>query len=271
MKKYSAENWRDILQRNQLNKFEDIWELNLKQVDVPNKKGKGWSAVSRMVLELPDGTSKIVFLKRQENYKLHSLVFPLFKVMSFEREIKCFLKFLNHGIPIPEPIYFEKKRVGKDTRAVLMIDNLDGYSDLTHWLGWINGRRMTVSQKIKLYTAIADLIRHMHQSGYLHGALFEKHIFIKANEDLSNIDVRLIDLENVRWHPNRVLRDLSRLYMRLFYMVNRHDAMRFLKIYLKEEDMTPQVKETARKIMTRVEKKTQYQKIKNEGKLKHNQ
>jgi hypothetical protein len=149
----------------------------------------------------------------------------------------------------------------------LMIENLDGYDDLDQFLEKMKQKGVPVKNKKRLTLALAEVVRRLHKSGYLHGALFGKHIFVRGNEDFSDIDVRLIDLEYVRWHPNRVLKDLSRLYMRIPGLTT-HDAMRFLKNYLKEDGMTSRVRRAAAKITRRVERKTKYHKIKNEKKRK---
>ena len=210
-----------------------------------------------------------IYIKRQENYTLHSLVFPLKKVMSLEREMKCFLKFLKHDIPVPEPIYYEKKRVGRDTRAILIIKNLDGYEDLNRYIKRMQEKGISPGTKRRVIASLAEVIKRMHGSGYLHGALFGKHIFVRENEDGSDVDVRLIDLEFVRWHPNRMQKDLSRLYRRLPGFKTQ-DAVRFLMNYLGEERITPRVRRTAEKIRRRLEKKARNRELKNSSGQKKN-
>ena len=250
---------------NRIDRFEALWRLDIEQVDKPNRKGRGWSEVGKIRLDLPDGNTAAVFIKRQENYTLHSLVFPVIKVMSFEREMKCFLKFLKHGIPVPEPIYFEKKRVGRDKRAVLIIKNLDGYENLTQYMKRMQQKGFSYETKKRVIASLATVIKRLHDCGYLHGALFGKHIFVKENEDYSDVDVRLIDLEFVRWHPNRMHKDLSRLHSRL-PALRIHDSVRFLINYMGEEGMTPRVRRTAKKNRTATGKKIQRARIEKEKK-----
>ncbi len=259
MKYYLAEKWHSILKFNGLDSFDAMWHLDLEQVDKPNTGHGGWSAVSKLVLSHPDGNKTKFYLKRQENYRFRSLVFPLMKVASFDREIRRFFQLAKNGIPVSSPVYYEKRRVGRNTRAILMIENLDGYRDLDRCLEDLENEGRPFIKKKRLIEATAKVIRRLHETGYQHGMLFGKHIFIKGNGDFSKIDVRLIDLEFVRWHPNRVIKDLSRLYIRMSRAVPHtppHDYIRFLKYYMQVEELTPKLRKTVYKIQKRVEKKS---------------
>ena len=263
MKYFLAEKYHSILKFNGLDGFDTLWHLDLEQVDKPNKGHGGWSTVSRLVLCHPDGKKKTYYLKRQENYKFHSLVFPLMKVASFDREIRRFFQLAKKGIPVSTPVYYEKRRAGGDTRAILMIENLDGYRDLNHCLRDLKNEERTFFKKKRLIKAVATVIRRLHKTGYQHGMLFGKHIFIKGNSDFSTIDVRLIDLEFVRWHPNRVIKDLSRLYKNITRIAPHtppHDYIRFLKCYMQEETQTPETRRIIAKIQNRIEKKNRRKK-----------
>jgi tRNA A-37 threonylcarbamoyl transferase component Bud32 len=258
MKYFLAENWHGILTFNGLDDFDRLWELDLEKVDRPNIGHGGWSSVSRLVLDLSDGGKRTVYLKRQENYKFRSLVFPLLKVASFEREMRRFIQFSQKGIPVSNPVYYEKKRIKGKLRAILMIENLDGYQDLDRCLNNPQGNGMSFIKRKRLIEATATVIRRLHETGFQHGMLFGKHIFIKGNADFSEIDIRLIDLEFARWHPNRVIKDLTRLYKRINRAVPdlpNHNYIRFIKAYRQEEKLTAGTRKIIKRIQTRINKK----------------
>jgi len=265
MKYFLAAEWQSILKFNGLDDFDALWGLDIEQVDKPNQGHGGWSTVSKLVLRHPDGKKSIAYLKRQENYKFRSLVFPLVKVASFDREMRRFLQLRKKGIPLSNPIYYEKRRVGRDTRAILLIENLDGYRDLNQCLRDFKVEGCSFKKKKRLIEATATVIRCLHKTGYQHGMLFGKHIFVKGNSDFSTIDVRLIDLEFVRWHPNRIMKDLTRLYKRIHRAAPytpAHDYIRFLKVYMQEEQMTRKTRKISRKIQNRLKKKNRQNKNK---------
>ena len=254
MKDYRAKNWDNLLRLNGLDDFDALWNIALPPVDRLNRRDNGWSSVSRLDLKNSDGQCVGVFLKRQENYKFRSLIFPAFKVASFEREMRNLKRFRKKNIPVAEPVYFAKRRVNGKLRAILIVARLEGYLDLNHFMEGMRKNQTGFKKKDRLIKALADVLRRMHQHGFLHGAMFGKHVFVKGNEDFSVIEVRLIDLEFVRRHPNRVLKDLSRLYLRTVDR-NIHDCLRFLKYYMKQETVSPEVQKMFHRIRKRVEKK----------------
>lgn len=254
MKDYLAKHWDNLLRFNGLDDFEALWDLALSPVDRLNRRGIGWSSVSRLELKDDEGRPVVVFLKRQENYKFRSLIFPAFKITSFEREMRNLARFRKKDIPAAEPVYFAKRRVKGHLRAILIMASLDGYLDLNQCLEMIQKDQNGFRKKDRLIKALANVLRRMHQKGFLHGAMFGKHVFVKGSDDFSIIDVRLIDLEFVRRHPNRVLKDLSRLYMRTIDR-NTHDCIRFLKYYTQQESVNQQVRKLAGRIRKRVERK----------------
>lgn len=257
MKFYMAEGWRTLLAHNRLDQFDAVWAVEIDPVDRPNVGHGGWSTVGRLALKRPGGGVVTVYLKRQENYKFRSLVFPLVRVASLDREMRRFFRLAKQGIPVSTPVYYEKRRIHGNTRAVLMIENLDGYRDLDRCLADLEKEGRPFLKKKRLIKAVAGVIRRLHETGFQHGMLFGKHIFIKGNADFSQIDVRLIDLEFARRHPNRVAKDLSRLYKRISRKapgVPVHDYIRFAKDYMQADTVTPRVRRIVKKIQRRLSK-----------------
>ena len=130
MKDFIAEPWRSILAYNGLSDFESIWMLEAKWFEEPNHRRGGWSGVSRCELNLPNGGSAAIFLKRQENHGTPSWQHPVQGVPTFLREFNRIMNYRSKGIPTLEPVYFGTRRVGKDQRAILITEELSGFVSL---------------------------------------------------------------------------------------------------------------------------------------------
>lgn len=84
--------------------------------------------------------------------------------------------------------------------------------------------------------ALAETIRLMHRHRLRHRGLYAKHLFLRLGAsgpsgDTDGVDVRIIDLETVRWHGWRgylMSRDLSTLE-RSCAGARRGDRVRFYR------------------------------------------
>lgn len=201
-----------ILTFNRLDTFDALWQLETQNVENPNKRRGGRSFVARVMLDEPDGGTVPVFLKRQEN-DMARILLPPFTIPSYERELRNILGFKKMDIPVVEPLFFEKRKNGKDIRAVLITRALDEYRSFEGLLNETENDR-AAPEIDRIFSTVAGHVRYIHQRGYEHGALFGKHIYVKTDDDRINTDVRFLDLEMSRRHPGRVVRDLTRLYQR---------------------------------------------------------
>lgn len=250
-----AKNFQSILRGNGLHSFDALWGLDIGPVENPNRRRGGHSFVGRMALETPDGSPMAVFLKRQENDMARTLM-PPFKIPSYERELKNILRFEKMDIPVVAPMFFEKQKRGNNVRAILMTKALEGYRSFESCLKGPENSHISVIEKERLFSNVALLIRQIHQKGFEHGALFGKHIYIRTNRAKDEMDIRFLDLEMARRHPNRMLRDLTRLYHRTSGW-NEENYLLFLSSYLKETGGRSDPEKLWKRIGKRIRSKTQ--------------
>ena len=130
MKEFYGNNWRKILNENNLGDFNSLWELDAGWFEQPNKRRGGWSGVSRIKLELPEGGEVGVFLKRQENHVTKTIFHPVKGIPTFQREYRNILRFIKKGLPTVEPVYFGRRNQEGKLQAILMTRELEGYQSL---------------------------------------------------------------------------------------------------------------------------------------------
>jgi hypothetical protein len=250
---YINERWRQILAYNGLLDFDALWTLEAPWFEEPNRRRGGWSGVSRYELELPEGGSAAVFLKRQENHNTPSIAHPLRGVPTFLREFKRIMNYRRHGIATLEPVYFATSRSAGDQRAILMTEELTGFVSLDDrvqsWLGEGAPGRL---QRRQILKAVALLLQDMHAHGICHSCFFPKHVFIRINPD-DSVEARVIDLEKSRWRPLKTLCALRDLYSlsRFSSCWSASDRVWFFKQYLAIVRLTPYAKWLWRKIEAR--------------------
>jgi hypothetical protein len=253
MKKIVFAGMAKILKFNRLDSFDALWQLETQNVENPNKRRGGRSFVARVMLDEPDGGTVQVFLKRQEN-DMARILLPPFKIPSYERELRNILGFKKMDIPVVEPLFFEKRKNGKDIRAVLITRALDEYRPFEGLLNEMENDRAAPEMIGRMFSTVAGCVRHIHQRGYEHGALFGKHIYVKTDDTGINMNVRFLDLEMSRKHPGRVVRDLARLYQRTAGW-QEEKYLHFLSCYLKKPHQGPDVEVLWDKITARINRK----------------
>ncbi len=243
--------WQDILHQNGLDSFDALWHLDTAWFEEPNEQRGGWSGVARITLKTPGGGEVGIFLKRQQNHICRSLLHPIHGILTFAREFNNILRFQNFGIATIDPIYFDQRRINGNYQGILLTRELEGFSpmDAPQFLPGKGGLLASIQARKALFEKLAGLLRRLHAEKRQHGCLYFKHVFIKplAQEEF---EVRLIDLEKVRWQPFRqqaIIRDLDTL--------SRHagnwpltDYMRFFLIYRQERHLSPESKRLWRAI-----------------------
>jgi len=222
MQDYINNNWLSILSEEGLQSFEDWWDKEAEWFEPPNQRRGGWSGVSRV--EIAD---RVVFLKRQENHVIRTLLNPFRGIPTFTREMENILTLQKAKVPALTPVYFAQRNINGCLRAILVTEALEGFVSLDK----IVPSELAMSQRVALIKQVALVIKQLHQHKLVHNCLYPKHLFVRASE--SDFDVRLIDLEKARKRLRRhsaVFRDLDTL--------NRHcdkwslsDRCRFLKSY----------------------------------------
>jgi len=232
MRDYIADDWRDVLQANNLNGFSDWWALEADWFEEPNIRRGGWSGVSRISLTGPGGGERLLFLKRQEDHVLRTFMHPLRGIPTFAREMKNIQALQAANVPALTPVYFAQRTVDGKQRAILVTEALEGFVPL----GDVDRNALSLQSRNQLLANVASVVRQLHDHKLVHNCLYPKHLFVRGGE--KGFEVHLIDLEKARssWSRDRAMfRDLDTL--------NRHGVdwtrsarLRFLKAYLGEND-----------------------------------
>jgi len=250
--------WAGILAFNGLGDFDALWQLEAGWFEEPNKRRGGWSGVSRYVVNLPEGGTTAIFIKRQENHRARLWSHPIKGAPTFLREFEHIQYYRKHGVPTLEPVYFAMREVDGDARAILITEELTNYvsvEDCVH--RWLRENSAPARQRRReIMLAVARVLRLMHDNGIQHGCFLPKHVFIRENPDAS-VDVKVIDLEKSRWRPFRYYcakRDLySFNYESLCW--NLTDRVWFLRAYMGIPRLTPYAKWLWRRIKRITEQK----------------
>ena len=248
MKDFIADGWRRILDANQLDNFAAIWALDIGWFEAPNERRGGWSGVSRCEMELPDGGSTGVFVKRQQDHVYRSLRHPARGMLTFAREFHNLQHYRSLDIPTLEPLYCAVRKMDGHRRAILMTRELSGYVSLADEFPAMPQRR----ELIRLLAAAAA---RLHRHHLQHNCFYPKHVFV--GEVDGSLDIRIIDLEKTKWRLRKTrasLRDLDTL--------NRHspgwsrtDRLRFLLAYYQQTRVTARVRKTWNRLLALRRKK----------------
>lgn len=195
MRDYIDPEWRALLRLNQLDSFDALWALNADWVEPVNRRRSGWSGVSRVVLQRPDGGDVTVYLKRQQNHTCKSVLHPLRGMATFEREFRAMRQARGRSAVTPRPVFFGRRVSDGDLQAIFITPELDGYRSMDEyfddWTG--SGQWPKLEQRIRFSRAIAHALRQLHLSGVEHRGMYMKHIYVRNSDDF--LDVRFLDLE----------------------------------------------------------------------------
>lgn len=253
MKDYLNDQWRSLLAQNGLDGFAALWALELPWFEAPNQRRGGWSGVARCELHDAQGHPHVFFLKRQENHGTFSWRHPFRGIPTFEREFRLIRRYQSAAIPALTPAYYASRFTATGHRAILMTEALDGFSPLDAVLA---DTQLPVAVRHKLLRTVAQLTRAIHDSHIQHNCYYPKHIFVLIEPDQS-VKAHAIDLEKSRWRPMKLfcaLRDLDTLN-RYASAWTRTDRLRFLKYYLRTDQLTPYAKWLWRRLAERALKK----------------
>jgi len=257
MQDYVDEDWKTLLQTNDLLDFDELWQLDIGWFEPPNRRRGGWSGVSQTSLQRSQGTPIGIFIKRQENHIYKSLRHPVRGELTFTREFDNLLRYKKYSIPTLDLIYYAERHFGKDRRAILITAKLSGFVSLQDLMAsWHVATAPSKQQKLALIHAVARGVQKLHHHRMQHNCLYPKHIFIKQQEN--DIDVCLIDLEKTKQRWNRMsacLRDLDTLN-RHSPQWSRTDRLRFLLAYMGRTNMDKGAKALWRQLDKKRKKKS---------------
>ena len=130
-----------------------------------------------------------------------------------------------------KPVAFGVRDHDGHRQAILITQALDGYFSLDD-KELVD--RLGIGLRRKIIRAVASSVKRMHKSGWQHGCLYPKHIFVNRGCERSyEVDVRLIDFEKaspLSWWGKDIYRDLDTLYRRS-YGWSEQDKLCFLLAY----------------------------------------
>jgi hypothetical protein len=259
MKEFVGSGWERILKLNKMDSFDSLWELDATWFEEPNERRGGWSGVSKVSLKTENGESVPVFLKRQENHNTKVWNSPLKGIPTFYKEFKNIQRFVRHGIPTVEPVYFGFRYVNGKSQAILMTKSLEGFESLDSALYARNGELMrNRALRESLMETVADAVRSMHKYNFQHRCLYGKHIFVRLVN--SDWEVRFIDLEKLKrrlFYKQAVLGDLYTLPRRMPGW-RQSDKLSFFKIYMQEKKLSPKSKLIWREIHNKMTAKNKF-------------
>jgi tRNA A-37 threonylcarbamoyl transferase component Bud32 len=250
---YLNPDWHELLASNQLNTFEQFWQLELTAVDEGNiGRGKnGWSKVCIHTLITPEGVPRLVVIKRQSNYRSHTLRHPIRGISTFEKEYAFIRRYQQLGVPAMRAVYCATRQQHGELQAILVTEYLENYRSLFDIL---NNDHLPRSSRVTITKLVAQLVAQLHEKKLEHRCLFPKHIFIP--NDLQQ-KACLIDLEKTRcrpWGEGRIIRDLTALARRTA-QVSKQERILFLRYYLGIPRLDNNAKQLWNKITTRIDKK----------------
>lgn len=232
-----------LLDRHDLNGFDQLWALQLDAVDEPNTGRGGWSSVFRLELE-----GKGYYLKRQSDYLTHTLHAP-FGEPTFAREFRNINRYQKLHIPALQAVYYGERKVEGQRRAILMTRALDDWSDLDSLLGqW---PQLELSERQGILRACGLLARTLHAAGQVHGCFYPKHIFLRARSD--GWLAQLIDLEKTRpllFGQRDRIKDLEPLLRRASVWTDG-DVRLLLSAYLDQPADAPLVQSWLQRLVRR--------------------
>lgn len=256
------------MRQNGLGSFEDIRNIDLPLHEPANYRRGGWSNVVRAELNTDSAEAVSIFIKRQQNHTRRALRHPFTGQSTYECELQNVQRFVKYGVPTVTPIYFAKRRIGGNLRAVMITEALKDFRSLDDLVReWEAKGWPSREVKRRIFESVARVLNVLHARRVQHSSIYPKHIFIQltnlSSDTESGTAVRLIDLESTRW---RMLRRWA--LFRDFDSLNRHspqwsrtDRLRFFLSYLNIKKMMPDAKRLFRRIAARASTKKRRERV----------
>lgn len=210
---FNSSETQQLLETNHLAEFDQLWDLKTEWFEEPNYRRNGWSGVIKYPLVDSNGETSWVFIKRQENHNCKTAAHPIEGVPTFQREYQNIKHLNNNNIPTLTTLYYSERRIKGKNQAILITQSLEGYESFEQFFA--GEKNSDLPQRDEIMALSGQIIRKMHDAHFRHNCLYAKHLFVKV--DAEEVDVRLIDLEKLKWLPflQQVRKnDLSRLIRR---------------------------------------------------------
>lgn len=183
--------------------FDAWWNTPGEWVEAPNEARSGWSGMMRIRLD-----GKLYYVKKQRNYLCRTLRHP-FGWPTTSREFRNLMWLQVLGIGVPATVFHGTRRTAKGLEAILVTEELEGFTDLAAQQHLSPGRRA------ELASTVGHIVGRLHRAGFQHGCLYDKHIMVRWEGDRPR--VALIDLEKLRravFRKNAIQHDLRQLKRR---------------------------------------------------------
>lgn len=253
MQTFIAPQHQALLEQNQLDSFDQIWNYKTSWFEEPNSRRGGWSGVGRLVLKDAQGKEQGVFLKRQENHQRRTYLHPFQGEPTFACEFKMMRYLASQGVPVPTPMFFSQHGRGEKAQAILITEELLHFTPLeTVTEELFLSARAGISTRRSILRGVASTVKKMHAAGIQHRSLYPKHLFVRMTIK-NDPEVVVIDLEKSRRKlvpPLRTIYDLATLNRHAKYW-SRTERLYFFKHYMGLRHLTPWAKFLCRLIYKR--------------------
>ena len=169
---------------------ERCWARPLRFVDDSNARGTGTSGAGlAMPSAWPEITAEAPFyVKKQQRYFCHPLWNLGLPTPTLRRELRALRFAQQHGLQVPRVLAYGE---GSDGRALLALAAIAPALDLEAAL------QEGAVDRHALLAEVGDTLAHMHRLRLRHGALYPKHILVRA-DGTAGERVALIDFEKAR-------------------------------------------------------------------------
>jgi hypothetical protein len=189
--------------------FEGWWNARGEWVEEPNQRRNGWSGMMRLRIG-----AQLYYIKKQCNHLFRSLRHP-FGWPTASREYQNILTLKALGLHVPEPVFHGSRRNEHGFEAVLVTQELSGFSALSDQTG------LELQAREALAREVGRILGIMHNAHLQHSCLYDKHVMARWQDALP--EIALIDLEKLRrpvlpWRAAR--HDLDQLKRHQFIWTN---------------------------------------------------
>ncbi len=191
---------------NQQDFFQYFWQLPKNWYEPPNSRRGGWSGVVTHKLLLEEQSTQVLFVKLQSSSVYKTAKHPFSGLPTFYREYLSAQKAKRAGVSVLEFLYYGQR--GRD--AVLVSKSLEGYSELNQVLVQTKDKPVL---RTALLQRLTENLLNMHSAKISHGALHQKHVLVKIEND-EIVDLRFIDFEQSK--RKRSLRSIAKDLYQLF-------------------------------------------------------
>lgn len=164
--------------------FEGWWSVPEQWVETPNHRRNGWSGMIRARIG-----EQTYYVKKQCNHLYRSLRHP-FGWPTALREYDNIVRLKALGIRVPEPVFQGCRRNENGLEALLVTQELGGFSSLDDQAG------LDADARTVLASEVGHALGILHRANLQHSCLYDKHIMVRW--DTNGPEVALIDLEKLR-------------------------------------------------------------------------